>query len=49
MESVLSQNERWEIWQQSLGKRMGCYPEMRNNAELSKLREKYQNDKGYIL
>lgn len=29
----LSQQERWRIWQQSIGERMGSYTKMRDEAE----------------
>ena len=38
---LLTQEERWEVWQKSLGKPMGSYATMREEAEQNKFRETY--------
>ena len=37
---LLTQRERWEVWEQSLGK-LGSYSEMREKAEEEKYKKIY--------
>ena len=45
----LSQRERWEIWEQSLGKPMGSYARMRDQAEYDKELEIYNIRRNHRL
>ena len=38
---LLTQRERWEIWEQSLDKPLGSYSEMRDKSEEEKFRKMY--------
>lgn len=45
----LSQRERWNIWEQSIGKPMGSYERMRDQAEYNKALEEYNRTHFYKL
>ena len=38
---LLTQEERWKVWQESLGKPMGSYSVMRDKAEEEKFKRTY--------
>ena len=38
---LLTQRERWDVWEQSLNKPMGSYSKMRDNAEYEKFKKTF--------
>ena len=44
---LLTQEERWKIWEKSLDKKMGSYSIMRDRAEEEKFKKVYNYDNNH--